>query len=296
MRYKATCVSKTVMEGSTLATLVVEYPRFIHSEVMTHRSLAKNASSSRAIPIQCMIDLVGYDPVVPVRFGENRRGMQDTGQAISDEHVAKQLWLHSAMAAVSTADSLNHLHVHKQVVNRVLEPYSPIKVVITGNAGLEGYGWDWFIKLRNHPAAQPEIQVLAQSIADAIYSAETIEDDLHLPFITPEERAMYPEQASLRDLLKVSGARCGRVSYFYMEPLSFAEEIAFSEDKMLALDHWSPYDHQGVAVDYDVIASAFESDLRAWLTTLVSGQGTIPPGIDCRHLRGWVPGRVYLGG
>ena len=43
-----------------LTTVVLKYPRFIHSEVMTHRLFSRNAASSRAIPIEKMLDaLVG---------------------------------------------------------------------------------------------------------------------------------------------------------------------------------------------------------------------------------------------
>ena len=296
MKHTVTCIEHTRCEGSTLATLVVEYPRFIHSEVMTHRSLAKNASSSRAIPMRRMIEMVGYNPVIPVRFGQNKSGMQDTGQPVRDEHTAKQLWLHAAMAAVTTAESFENLQVHKQVTNRILEPFAPIKVVITGNTGLANYGWDWFIQQRRHPDAQPEIQVLATQIAEAIEDMPVWDDQYHLPFVTPEERDVYSTSDNLLDLIRVSGARCGRVSYFTMEPMSFEQEITFSNDKMLSKGHWSPFDHQAVVADLDVIHSALESDLRTWMTTMVTGVGSIPRDIDCRHLRGWVPGRVYLGG
>ena len=35
-----------------LITFVLRYPRFIHGEVMTHRSFSRNAASSRAIPVR----------------------------------------------------------------------------------------------------------------------------------------------------------------------------------------------------------------------------------------------------
>ena len=44
--------------GNRLTTFILEYPRFIHAEVMTHRVFSKNAASSRAIPIEKMIQQV----------------------------------------------------------------------------------------------------------------------------------------------------------------------------------------------------------------------------------------------
>ena len=37
--------------GIPIHTLRLVYPRFIHSEFMTHRLFSRNAASSRAIPI-----------------------------------------------------------------------------------------------------------------------------------------------------------------------------------------------------------------------------------------------------
>ncbi|HEV2643681.1 MAG TPA: hypothetical protein VGT98_13280, partial [Candidatus Elarobacter sp.] len=42
--------------GVRLTTMEARYPRFIHSEVMTHRVFSRNSSSSRAVPIRKMID------------------------------------------------------------------------------------------------------------------------------------------------------------------------------------------------------------------------------------------------
>ena len=45
-------------EGIRLTTMQLKYPRIIHSEFMTHRVFGRNASSSRAIPIQTQIKLL----------------------------------------------------------------------------------------------------------------------------------------------------------------------------------------------------------------------------------------------
>jgi radical SAM superfamily enzyme with C-terminal helix-hairpin-helix motif len=44
--------------GARLTTFVVTYPRFILAEVNTHRALSRNSASSRAIPVEKMIERV----------------------------------------------------------------------------------------------------------------------------------------------------------------------------------------------------------------------------------------------
>ena len=62
--------------GRRLTTFVLKFPRFILPEFNTHRMLSKNASSSRAIPVQKMIDAVIDGPAVPMFWGKNQPGMQ----------------------------------------------------------------------------------------------------------------------------------------------------------------------------------------------------------------------------
>jgi hypothetical protein len=50
-------------KGERLTTFLLTYPRFIHSEFMTHRVFSRNAASSRAIPIEKMIKAIEENPV-----------------------------------------------------------------------------------------------------------------------------------------------------------------------------------------------------------------------------------------
>jgi hypothetical protein len=73
--------SRSALDGSRLMTYELEYPRFIHAEVMTHRVFSRNAASSRAIPVHKMVDLVMDNPAMPIHWGKNQAGMQEIGRA-----------------------------------------------------------------------------------------------------------------------------------------------------------------------------------------------------------------------
>ncbi len=144
-------------DGVRITTLELEYPRIIHSELMTHRVFSRNSASSRAIPVSKVIELVESNPAMPVHWGKNQAGMQ-AKEELDDlnKEAVRQLWLEAAKQAVSIAKVMADIGGHKQVVNRILEPFQHMKVVVTST---EWANWDW---LRDHPDADPTIHALAK--------------------------------------------------------------------------------------------------------------------------------------
>ena len=134
--------------GVRLTTMEVTFPRFVLSEFNTHRVMSRNSASSRAIPSGKLIERALNDPVVPIEWGRNQRGMQ-AGDVLSEEDAAKALrvWLAARDAAVARARELLELSVHKQVLNRVLEPFLWHTVIVTSTE------WRNFFELRCAPAA-----------------------------------------------------------------------------------------------------------------------------------------------
>ena len=110
--------------GVRLTTFVLTYPRFIHSEFMTHRVFSRNASSSRAIPVKKQIEMVVTECAIPLAFTKNQKGMQGGDPLTGDAHQkAVSIWLQARDAMVGFAQQLADLEVHKQYANRLLEPF-----------------------------------------------------------------------------------------------------------------------------------------------------------------------------
>ena len=119
-------------KGDRVTTFILEYPRFIHSELMTHRVFSRNCASSRAIPIQAQIELAKQNLVIPVWTGK-KKGMQ--GEVIYDDYLLKEadiIWMDAFKAAISAAEKLDRLGIHKQNANRLLEPFVHMKTILTG--------------------------------------------------------------------------------------------------------------------------------------------------------------------
>lgn len=241
---KVICASRYV-GAPDLWTLQLKYPRFIHSEFMTHRLFSRNASSSRAIPVERMINMVRRQPAHPIHWGKNQPGMQAREESEYAD-VAYQLWREAAFNAVGVAERLKEYGLHKQVVNRLLEPFQFINVIVTATE------WDNFFKLRMHEDAQPEIYELARAIHVAMVSTQPqqlSEGYWHVPYITDEE--WEDTGTPLEDLLLASAGRCARVSYMKHDGTSpvLEEDIALAK-RLLEAGHMSPFEHQATTCDF----------------------------------------------
>lgn len=226
-------------DGIRLTTMQLRYPRFIHAEFMTHRTFSRNASSSRAIPVKKMIEDLRRDPAMPVYWGSNKPGMQ-AGSELPREQMdsCARDWLRAMESAINYTQDMVERDLHKQIANRVLEPWAHINVVVTAT------DWDNFFALRRHPDAQPEIKTLADAMWDAVQEStpiQTLPGQWHLPYV--DER----ELLSLSVSQKVSVARCARVSYLTHDgrQTTVEEDLALYERLVGSFPmHASPAEHQ----------------------------------------------------
>lgn len=263
--------------GVRLTTFNVTYPRFIHSELMTHRAFSRNASSSRAIPVRKQIDMIKDCPAIPNKFYKNQKGMQGTILLEGAEaEQAKALWLKGRDLALGVAEEMLILDIHKQHVNRILEPYSHITVTITATDFAN------FFHLRDHEAAEPNIQELARSMFSN-YKASSPQflgdGQWHLPFVTQEvqddtwSHQMGCAQLGLdtswnedgKALIKRSAAMCARTSYLTHEGKATTVDADLAlYDRLVGSSplHASPTEHQAMACSDPNVRSG---NLRGWI-------------------------------
>lgn len=225
--------------GGKIVTLVARYQRFIHSELMTHKDLSRNASSSRAIPFRKMLKLTRQSMAAPIHWGKNQPGMQADEELTGFARLmAVFMWHLTGHIVLTMAWLMSFTGVHKQVINRMIEPWTYINVQITAT------NWERMLKLRLDKAAQPEFRELAKLIRRALRSAyyQTLkEGEWHLPWTRPGEAMNLP----LGSAKKVSAARSARLSYTPIgEPkINLSKDISLASD-LLAQLHLSPFEHQ----------------------------------------------------
>jgi thymidylate synthase ThyX len=230
-------------DGARLTTFQLTYPRYIHAELMTHRMFSRNASSSRAIPTAKLIENSLRDMVYPIEWGKNQAGMQAKAELLSEEDAieAHNIWTNMAEYCAAGVKKLSELGVHKQWANRPLEWFGNITTLVTATE------WPNWYELRDHEMAQPEIHNLAkimraahnESKPELFYSS----DWWHLPYVTKEEKATL----TVDTLLKISTARCARVSYLTQEGISptISKDLELYDRLVGSVPlHASPCEHQ----------------------------------------------------
>lgn len=240
--YSAEVLAHSISEaGAEAITMHVKFPRICLSEFNTHRKIAKNTSSSRAIPVERLVQSILNDMFIPYHWGKKRPGMQATEELDGWRRTAAEtIWKGFGRAACYAALLLDKIGLHKQVTNRLIENFGYVNVVFT-TTDLSN-----FFALRRHPDAQPEIRALAEAIYDA-YAASTPElleiGKWHLPFVTEEEKAKY----SIDELLLLSSARCASTSYETVDkkPIDLVAARRIT-DKLIKSNpiHASPFEHQ----------------------------------------------------
>lgn len=277
--------------GYRLTTLEATFPRFVLAEFNTHRVFSRNSASSRAIPIAKQLRRVLEQPYVPIEFGSNQPGMQagaplagaklEAAEAewlrARDDAVRRVLGLVAAPDAFAEgADLLDvlqrveeairdraqpgeWLNVHKQVANRLLEPFMWHTVIVTATE------WDNFWNLRCHADAQPEIRLVAEEMRAAVEGSEPAElgwDEWHLPLVRPEDR---DQVASIEDLIKVSAGRCARVSYLTHAGKRDLDADIELHDRLLESGHMSPLEHPArPLVETELKESEWSGNFRGW--------------------------------
>ena len=226
--------------GGRITTLKCTYPRYIHAQVMTHRVFSRNAASSRAIPTSVMIENAR---VMPNHFGLNQAGMQPQ-KVEADRERCEAVWNIARENAITSAINLQALGVHKEVVNRLLEPFMFITTLITSTE------WDNFFKQRLAHDAQSEIRLLAEEMCEAIRTSVPAQRMWHLPFAIGN---------NVR--IEQSVARCARVSYNKEGRESTLDEDIALYEKLKADGHWSPFEH----VAHAGVAGVKSGNFTGWV-------------------------------
>jgi hypothetical protein len=293
--------------GKRITTYELEYPRFIHAEFMTHRLFSRNAASSRAIPVERAIELIKQNTAMPIHWGKNQPGMSAKEEC--DTFIAgrnrEEWWKEARDVAIGYASAFGKVGYHKQIVNRLLEPYSHIKVVCTATE------FDNFFYLRRHPDAQPEIQELAnqmwetrnQNTPNELYPGEW-----HVPYYgTGFWMSAGPSEGeesdqfgvTLNEAIAISASCCAQVSYRRLDDsLEKALEI-YNRLITSKPAHASPFEHQATPM----VEDQFREDDQVLLYTLPDNDTLDSSGIThfdrygyawSGNFRGWIQNRQLI--
>lgn len=229
-------------KGKRLTTWLLTYPRFIHAEFMTHRIFSRNSASSRATPTDKQIRAIMETPALFEQIGAKNKGMTAPVTVSADEAALFHTeWLYLSRQAIDFAESWMD-RVAKQVINRALEPWMHMTVLATATDHSN------FFRLRAHPAAQPEFQVLAYRMLNAYLRSQPTPlewGEWHLPGLDQDAADYF----SIEDRLKITVALACRASYSAFEDGIDSADAFRIHDRAVENGHWSPFEHPAQAID-----------------------------------------------
>lgn len=300
MTYAAKIIADSIsLAGHRVTTMEIVLPRIVLAEFNTHCMISRNSASSRAIPVEKMISKVLEHPYVPGEWGTNQKGMQ-AGEPLNAEEAekARATWLTARNDAVRQTRELLALGVHKQLANRLLEPFMWHTIVCTATE------WANFFNLRCHPDAHPAIRATAELMRKCREEStpKVLQDgEWHMPYIREED---YDDPALLAEsfqidspyrsealaaLRKVSVGRCARVSYLTHDGTrDLSQDIAL-HDRLLVSGHCSPFEHVARPISLE------EWEDLEYMDGYYDGIfSRTRKGTFCGKLHGWVPYRALI--
>ena len=270
--FEVECLARTkaLYSKDIITTFRLRYPRFIHSELMTHRMFSRNASSSRAIPVTIMVD---ETLAHPIHWGLNKPGMQASEEKHTPEVESE--WWSARDDMICHAMILEEMGYHKQIVNRLLEPFQFINVLVTAT------DWENFFTLRRSDLAQPEIHLLADMMFEELSSTKVNESNWHLPFNISCE--------TLSEALIINTSKAAKISYNKDRMECSFEDYCRIHDMLWENGHMSPFEHCARCFDIDEIEIAWR------IASIVDARGAtwVDP-MYCRNFRGFKSYRFIL--
>ena len=305
------CDSIAKENGVRYTTFRLHYHRFIHSEFMTHRLFSRCASSSRAIPVKKITEQAAINPATPIHWGKNQAGMvadeeldaqvpvtfiTDEGEVVEHQATKREAWFLAANEMVRYANAFSNAGYHKQIVNRLLEPWQYMNVVVSATE-FQNFFW-----LREDADAQPEIQELARVMHQAYDQSEPQElshGEWHLPYIKTERingkmhyYTMDGEHITLDHARDVSASACAQVSYRNLdtsiEKANKVVERLFKGRKI----HGTPAEHQATPMsktEWQMRMECYEK-----LSAIQSVHNQFENVLFCGNVRGWIQYRKYF--
>lgn len=297
MKYRAKVVCDSIgPNGVRLTTMEFDIWKPLLAEFNTHGLLgSRNFPSSRAIPWPRVREKILTEPHVPV-FRKNNPGMQ-AAEPLSDAEQAEAAkdWLEIRDFVLTKVEKLgdkNGLNIHKQWLNRWLEPCTVVTGLVTATE------WDNFFNLRlelnddGYPMAQDEFYFMARAMKRALDESEPRElkpGDIHAPYVSGDDTAL--EWADLmathgdtpddfyRVAMMLSAGKCATVSYDNLgQGVDHGKDYKRSVEMLLPNGHMSVFQHQAICLpviidapckgcfgEYKVDScDVFSGQLRGW--------------------------------
>ena len=247
----ATVVARSINAvGDVITSWELEFPRFITPEILRHRSFSFCQQSSRATPTKVLLDQVRNNPAFFDELGVNKSGMTaDETLTPSKARLFELAWMGQANIAANFAEEWAAKGVHKQVINRILEPFMRTKMLVTAT------DTDGFFRQRISKLAQPEIRNLAKAMLEARNRTEPEDRCEHIPY----DFAFTEEDYGERIIRGVAASARVCVGRHDGKPSTYEQDWKLVK-MLFDNNHMSPFEH----VAFREYLDAKWANLRGW--------------------------------
>ncbi len=257
--------------GERVLTFSAMYGRLIHSELLRHRAASHSVKSSRAIPTKKYREEVKQNIYVPVKFGTKKRGMQAGKPTFLSKFYGERVWRLSSKFACLFHWMMEKLDIHKEVANRILEPYVWVEETIT----VEADALKEIAELRIHDDAQEDVRKIVEEMLyemDKSTPVELKEGQWHVPYVVRKitNGVMTYTDNNGKNLTSdeaiiCSAARSARSSYanhdnsmsVFEKDIKLAKQLIGSKPM-----HLSPFEHQARPFKDDLEKNQYGSNFR----------------------------------
>jgi hypothetical protein len=232
------------------------------------RHVSRSSASTRAIPVEKVIERIKADPFIPT-FTKHRKGMQ----GIEDDDPEFQArceaeWLDQMESACIGAGWLWDLGAHKQDINHLLKPFMRIPILVTATE------WCNFFKLRTERPCHPGFRAVALEMEQALAAStpKILEaGQWHVPFGDRMHDGLSQEEQ-----LRVSAARAARLSYASHDGVINPERDLALAEQLIEEGHMGPFEHSLRAMTIPETEMIDSANFRGWLSQRSHIQGMLP--------------------
>lgn len=275
-------------DGVRLTTFEITFPRYVQAELNTHKMLSKNSGSSRAIPVEKMLERIQADPYIPVKWGKNQKGMQ-ADEVLDPDEEARALveWLGARDSAVKHAMNLMSIGLHKQDANRILEPWMWQTVILSGTE------WPNFWHLRDHDGCHPGFRTVVAMMRELYVTKDPkplAYGRWHLPLV--DDLIDSADIMDIEVLKMISAGRCARVSYLTHDgKRDLSADIALCK-RLTTAGHLSPLEHIARPINREDLGPSSVLPILVPLQALHGNFG--PQDVFAGNYRGWMQMRKLI--
>lgn len=244
--------------NSRLTTMVITYPRIIMKYLLSHRMLSLTTPISED-PLGKQIAKTRLNTFFPSHV-EN-----DSSSEVSEEieERFRYEWMLGASVMCGIAETFDKFGIHKQIANRIMEPFQYVTTVVSATDLLN------FFKIECN-SEHYEMKALAFKMLAAYVASEPEKTNEHLPFGDKMEPGLTTEEKRM-----ISAARC----YTLGEIRDSKKDLDLAND-LIKKGDYNVFEHVAMAH----INGTYVGNFKGWFQLRKTLRGENVVQLDCEKL------------